>query len=42
MAHLTSPYQKLLVNSFFDIADTPGVSLAVEKGFAIDTLLKVL
>ena len=39
-SHLTSPNQKPLINSFFEIADTPGVNLAVEKGYAIDTLLK--
>ena len=35
-----SPNQKPLVNSFFEIADTPGVSLAIEKGYAIDNILK--
>ena len=39
-SHLTSPNQKPLVNSFFEISDTPGVSLAVEKGYAIDNILK--
>ena len=35
-----SPNQKNLVNSFFEIADTPGISLAAEKGYAIDNILK--
>ena len=39
-SHLTSPNQKPLINSFFEIADTPGINLAIEKGYAIDTLLK--
>ena len=40
-SHLTSPNEKPLVNSFFDIADTPGVSLTIDKGFAVDKMIQV-
>ena len=40
-SHLTSPNQKPIVNSFFEIADSPGVSLTIDKGFALDVLLQV-
>ena len=39
-SHLTSPNQKPIVNSFDQIADTPGVSLTVDRGFGIDVILQ--
>ncbi len=38
-SHLTAPNQKPIVNSFYEIADTPGVRLTVDRGFAIDSIL---
>ena len=40
-SYLTYPNQRTIVNSFFDIADTPGVSLAVEYGLGFEVLLQV-
>ena len=40
-SHLTYPNQRTIINSFFDIADTPGVNLAVEYGIAFEVLLQV-
>nr|CAG4649460.1 EOG090X08PQ [Scapholeberis mucronata]SVE93708.1 EOG090X08PQ [Scapholeberis mucronata] len=40
ISHLMSPYQKLIANSMHKIANTPGVSLMSDKGFALDLLLK--
>ena len=34
--------QKPLVNSFFEVADKPGVTLTLDQGYAIDILLQVL
>ena len=34
--------QKPLFNSFFEIADKPGVTLILDQGYAIDILLQVL
>ena len=41
ISHLTSPNQKLIVNSFFDIADTPGVSLTIDRDYALDKIMQV-
>ena len=41
-SHLTSPNQKLLVNSFFEMAENHDVSLAVDRGYAIDKILQVV
>ena len=41
-SHLTSPNQKLLVNSFFEIADNHDVSIAIDSGYAIDKMLQVI
>ena len=41
-SHLTTPIQKPIVNSFFEIADTPGIILTLEREFAIDAILQVL
>ncbi len=40
-SHLTSPNQKPLINSFFEIADRPGVTLTIQNGFGIDRTLEV-
>ena len=40
-SHLTSPNQKSLVNSFFEVADTPGVTLTLDRGYAVDIILQV-
>ena len=40
-SHLTSPNQKPLVNSFFEIADTPGLILTIDKGLAVDQAFQV-
>ena len=40
-SYLTSPNQKTIVNSFFDIANTPGVHLAVEAYMALELLMLV-
>lgn len=40
-SHLTMPNQKPIVNSFYEIANTPGVSLTVNRGFGIDNILQV-
>ena len=40
-SHLTSPNQKLLVNSFFEIADKP-VRLSVNRPSGLDKLLQVM
>ena len=35
--------QKPLVNySFFEVADKPGVTLTLDRGYAVDILLQVL
>lgn len=34
-----APNQNAIVNSFEEIADTPGVRLTVDKGYAIDSIL---
>ncbi len=39
-SHLTSPNQRPIVNSFYEIANTPGVRITVDKGFAMDNVLK--
>lgn len=41
ISHLMSPNQKPIVNSFHDIANTPGFSLTAVKDFGIDLLLQV-
>ena len=42
ISHLTtSPNQKPLVNSFFGIADTPGVILAIDRDFDLDKMIQV-
>ena len=41
-SHLTSPNQRPIVNSFFEIADNPGVSLTIDRGFALDIMLQVM
>ncbi len=38
-SHLTAPNQKPIVNSFDEIAYTPGARLAVDRGYAIDSVL---
>ncbi len=40
-SYLTSPNQKPIVNSFFEIADKPDVSLAVDREKALDRILQV-
>lgn len=40
-SHLTSPHQKPIVNSFFEIADTAGVSLTIDRGYAMDKMMQV-
>ena len=41
IAHLMSPNHKMIVNSVYDIASTPGVSLTIDRGLAMDVLLQV-
>ena len=41
-SHLTSPNEKFLVNSFFEIADTLDISLTVDKGRGLDIVMQVL
>ena len=36
------PNQKPLVNSFFEIADTPGVTLTLDRDYALDQMLQVI
>ena len=33
--------QKPIVNSFFQVADKPGLALALERGYAVDVMLQV-
>ena len=40
-SHLTSPNQKPLVNSFFELLDNRAVSLAIKRGYAIDQIFQV-
>lgn len=40
-SHLTSPNQKPLINSFFEIADRVEVTLTIQKGYGIDRTLEV-
>ena len=42
MSHLTSPNQKPLVNSFFEIADNPAATLTIDKGYGLDLIIQVL
>ena len=41
-SHLMALNQKPLVNSFFEVADKPGVTLTLDRGYAVDILLQVL
>ena len=41
ISHLTSPNQKAIISSFFEIADTPDLSLTVDKGYGVDQAIKV-
>ena len=36
-----SPNQKPLIDSFFEVADKPGVTLVLDKAQAIDIILNV-
>ena len=40
-SHLMALNQKPLVNSFFEVADKPGVTLTLDRGYAVDVLLQV-
>ena len=40
-SHLTSPLRKPLIDSVYDIPNTPGLQIVVDRGFAADTLLSV-
>ena len=41
-SHLMAPNQKPIVNSFYEIADTPGVKLTADRGLALDVILQVI
>ena len=42
VSHLTSSNPKFLVNSFFEISNTPGVSLAIDRDYALDKIMQVI
>ena len=39
-SHLTAPNERPIVNSFFEIADAPGVRLTFDRGMGIDAMLQ--
>ena len=40
ISNLTSPNAKTIIDSFFDIPKTPGVSLVLDRGMGLDVTLK--
>ena len=41
-SHLTALNQEPLINSFFEIDKKPGVTLVLDRGYAIDTIFQVI